>query len=93
MCLSTQVKVTLLEGPAKGEEHKYLYKDFTLTEPAAVDPPKGPPLPPPNEPPVTEGATESAVSVSEPAAVAASAAVATQEDDISAQFLQIFPDS
>ena len=90
MPLSAEVRVIMLEGAAKGQEHKYFYKDFTVTEPVAVDPPNGPLLPPPNEPPATEGATESAVPVAEPAACAASAAVATQEEDISAQFLGIF---
>ena len=93
MPLTTQVKVTLLEGAAKGEVHNYFYKDFTVTERAAADPPNGPPLPPPEDPPeepqVTEGATESAVSVPEQAAVAASAAVATQKEDICAQFLDV----
>ena len=90
MLLTTQVKVTLLEGVAKGQEHKYLYKDFTVTVPAIVDPPEGPPLPPPSMPPVAEGTTEAAASVSEAAAVAASAAVAPQEDDIQDAFLQVF---
>ena len=90
----------LLEGAAKGEEHKYLYKDFTVTEPATVDPPEAPPLPPLSMPPVAEGTTEAAASVSEAAAVAASvseaaavaasAAIAQQEDDISAAFMQVF---
>ena len=54
--LSTQVKVKMLEGEAKGLEHKYLYKDFTVTEPVNREPPEGPPLPPPNMTPVEEGA-------------------------------------
>ena len=82
-----------MEGAAKGQEHKYHYKDFTVTERAAADPPNGPPLPPPQDPPeepqVTEGATESAVSVPEQATVAASAAVAAQTNDICAAFLDV----
>ena len=50
--LSTHVKVKMLEGEAKGLEHKYLYKDFTVTEPVNREPPEGPPLPPPDMAPV-----------------------------------------
>ena len=51
--LANHVKVKLLEGPAKDEEHKYLYKDFTATTLL-------PPLPPPLKPPAGEVATEPA---------------------------------
>ena len=53
MLLTTQVKVTLLEGVAKGQEHKYLYKDFTVTEPVNREPPEEPPLPPPDMAPAS----------------------------------------
>ena len=42
----------MLEGEAKGLDHKYLYKDFTVTQPVN----QGPPLPPPNMTPAEEGA-------------------------------------
>ena len=51
--LSNHVRVKLLEGPAKDEEHKYFYKDFTATTLL-------PPLPPPINPPASEVATEPA---------------------------------
>ena len=86
--LSIHVKVKMLEGAAKGLEHKYLYKDFTVTEPARVDPP---PPPPPSMPPVAEGAFESTQSVSEAAAVATTAAAVAQHvDDMSDAFMEAF---
>ena len=60
--LSTHVKVKMLEGEAKGLEHKYLYKDFTVTQPVNREPVnrepdiEPPPLPPPNMTPVEESA-------------------------------------
>ena len=52
--LSTHVKVKMLEGEAKGLEHKYLYKDFTVTQPVNRKPPEEPPLPPSNITPAEE---------------------------------------
>ena len=83
--LTHHVKVKLLDGPEKGQEHKYLFKDFTVT---TTD--RNPPLPPPLPPPVAEGATEPAAAVSAAASVEASAAVAPQEEDETDAFMQIF---
>ena len=91
--LSNQGKPKMLEGPAKGLEHKSSYKDFTVTEPwKAFEPESEPPLPPPSMPPVAEGASESAQSVSEAAKVVVPAAAAQSESDqMGEAFMAAFP--
>ena len=83
--LTNHVKVKLLDGPEKGLEHKYLFKDFTVT---TTD--RNPPLPPPLLPPVAEGETEPAAAVSAAASVDTLAAVVHQEEDDTNAFIQVF---